>query len=223
MKRDFFRLLSPGAILTAALLVGTVATAYASIPGSDAVLHACYTNRVGSLRVVDPSAGQQCLPTETAIQWNQQGPPGLTGPQGPQGPAGSQGPKGDTGATGAAGAQGVAGATGPAGAPGAQGPPGPKGDTGDVGPQGPQGAQGPAGGISGYEIVYGWGSAPGLQSGTVIVMCPSGKKVLGGGVDADLMNVTMSTPYHDDGWVAIAYNPGFITVQFSVSVICAYI
>jgi hypothetical protein len=42
-------------------------------------------NRVGTLRVIDASVGQQCTRLETAISWNQQGP---TGPAGPPGPAG---------------------------------------------------------------------------------------------------------------------------------------
>lgn len=210
-------------MLTAALLIGTVVTAYASIPGSDTVIHGCYLNRVGSLRVIDPSAGQQCLASEAAIQWNQQGLPGLTGPQGPQGPTGLQGPKGDTGATGAVGAQGATGLTGASGGPGPQGPAGPKGDTGAVGPQGPQGAQGPAGSISGYEVVKDQVTVPPFQTGFQIVMCTTGKKVLGGGVDGALTNVTSSAPYDDDGWAGAAYNPQIASLIVSVYAICANI
>jgi hypothetical protein len=112
------------------LLVGAVVgavgggAAFAAIPDSSGVINGCYQKNVGNLRVIDPSAGDSCRPSEIAISWSQ------TGPQGPPGP---QGPKGDTGATGA---------TGPAGP---VGPAGPKGDTGATGPQGPAGPPGPQG------------------------------------------------------------------------------
>jgi hypothetical protein len=66
------------------------AVAYAAIPGSDGVIHGCYTTRgSGSLRVIDTSAGQHCTAAESALNWNQQGPPGPPGAQGPAGPAGT--------------------------------------------------------------------------------------------------------------------------------------
>jgi len=103
------------------LIVGAAATAaiggvaYAAIPDSSSVIHGCYTNKVGVLRVIDLSAGQSCTLLETPIQWNQKGP---RGEPGPAGPAGSKGDKGDPGI---AGADGKDGAPGPGGA---QGPPG---------------------------------------------------------------------------------------------------
>jgi len=62
------------------------------------VIHGCYLNRAGgalppiigasqgSLRVVDPSKGQACDSSETALSWNQVGQRGPAGPQGPAGP-----------------------------------------------------------------------------------------------------------------------------------------
>jgi hypothetical protein len=136
------------------LIVGGVA--FATIPDSSGVIHACYRvaddDRKGEVRIVsDPAA---CRTSEAAIQWNQvgrQGPQGPAGPQGPQGEKGERGeqgsqgpvgPKGDTGAQGAAGPPGAQGERGPAGPAGAVGP---KGDTGAQGPAGPQGATGPQG------------------------------------------------------------------------------
>ena len=62
--------------------------AHADIPDSG-VIHGCYKTRTGYLRVIDTSANQACYQSETALSWNQTGPPGLAGPQGPQGPAGT--------------------------------------------------------------------------------------------------------------------------------------
>jgi hypothetical protein len=106
------------------------------------VIHACYVNGVGSLRVIDTSVGQRCRRGETAIFWDQNGTPGPVGPTGAAGPAGATGPAGARGTTGPAG---PTGATGPAGAAGATGPAGPAGATGPAGPQGIQGLVGPPG------------------------------------------------------------------------------
>ena len=65
--------------------------AYATIPDSGGVIHGCYLKAVGSLRVIDPGAGQHCTKAETPISWNQTGPQGPTGPTGPAGPQGPQG------------------------------------------------------------------------------------------------------------------------------------
>lgn len=95
--------------LAAASLVGIGAVAYASIPDSGGVIHGCYSNLTGALKVIDTSAGQSCNGIQTPLNWNQ------TGPAGPQGPTGPTGPTGATGATGPAGAPGAVGATGPQG------------------------------------------------------------------------------------------------------------
>lgn len=80
--------------ITAGLIVGGSAVAFAAIPDAGGVIHACYRTSNGSLRVID-DATTTCASNETAITWNQtgpQGPIGATGPVGPQGPAGSGGP-----------------------------------------------------------------------------------------------------------------------------------
>lgn len=92
-----------GAVAGAALAGGA---AFAAIPDSNGVINGCYQKNVGNLRVIDPSAGDSCRPSEIPISWSQTGPQGATGPAGPTGP---QGPKGDTGATGAQGPAGPAG------------------------------------------------------------------------------------------------------------------
>jgi len=71
--------------ILALLIFGGIA--YASIPDSSGVIHGCYKNSTGSLKVIDDSS-QTCASGETALNWNQTGPQGATGPQGPQGPSG---------------------------------------------------------------------------------------------------------------------------------------
>ena len=123
MKKIYLRKMAAGA---AFVIVAGVVWSYAAIPDAKGVIHGCYSNgggdNGGRLRVVDSASA--CRSEETALAWNQSGPPGPTGPQGPagipgpQGPAGitgPQGPIGARGATGPAGPQGIAGPTGPAG------------------------------------------------------------------------------------------------------------
>jgi hypothetical protein len=68
--------------LVGAVLTGLVAggIALATIPGPDGVIHGCYLNKIGTLRIIDPST-QRCTRLETPIQWNQKGPAGGAGPQ----------------------------------------------------------------------------------------------------------------------------------------------
>lgn len=57
-----------------AVLLAAGGVAYATIPDSGtAVIHACYTNSTGALRVIDPSKGQSCAAGETALNWNGRG------------------------------------------------------------------------------------------------------------------------------------------------------
>ncbi len=85
-----------------AVVVGLVvsaalgAIAYASIPDAGGVIHGCYKNGNGDLRVIDSSA-DSCKSSETGLNWNKQGIPGPQGPQGAQGPQGQQGPQGPEG------------------------------------------------------------------------------------------------------------------------------
>jgi hypothetical protein len=64
-----------GAVLFA---VAAGSIAYAAIPDSSSgVISACYKKsslNQGTLRVIDPSAGQTCLSSESPLAWNQRGP-----------------------------------------------------------------------------------------------------------------------------------------------------
>ena len=67
--------------------------AWAAIPGSDGVIHGCYSpvsNPPHPLYVIDPSQQETCG-SMTALNWNQSGPAGPAGPAGPEGPAGPAG------------------------------------------------------------------------------------------------------------------------------------
>jgi hypothetical protein len=82
--------LASASLISSVLLVLAGMVAFASIPDSAGVIHACYNTAAGTLRVID-SPTQACRPSETAISWNQVGPSGAIGPQGPQGPQGPSG------------------------------------------------------------------------------------------------------------------------------------
>jgi hypothetical protein len=84
-----------GAVVAASL----AGTAYATIPGGDGVIHACYTKSGGTLRVIDASV-TNCKSGETALNWAQQGLPGPKGDPGEPGPPGPQGEQGEPGAPG---------------------------------------------------------------------------------------------------------------------------
>lgn len=66
---------------TAVLAVGG-GVAWATIPDGSGQIHACYKTGSGDLRVIDPSAGGACKPSETALAWSQTGPPGAPGADG---------------------------------------------------------------------------------------------------------------------------------------------
>ena len=80
------------AIAAALLVAGGIA--YATIPDSSGVIHACYKvdpkgnlDSNATLRVIDPSAAKPdsaaCKNNEQALDWNQQGVQGPPGPTGP--------------------------------------------------------------------------------------------------------------------------------------------
>jgi hypothetical protein len=82
-------------VTVAALTAGGIA--FATIPDGEGVFHACVKDKNGAVRLIDPSnpgTKGQCKGNETAVSWNQTGPPG---------------PPGDTGATGAPGPPGISG------------------------------------------------------------------------------------------------------------------
>jgi hypothetical protein len=144
-----------GGLAAGLATAGVVAMVRAAIPDASGVIHACYRSN-GSLRLVDKST---CAANETALIWNQNGPPGVVGPEGAPGPQGLAVPQGPAGLPGVAGPQGISGR------------------------QGAQGSSGPSGlaGVSGYEIVDTHGTLPPNGSTSVVATCPAGKRVLGGG------------------------------------------
>ena len=111
-----------GTVVAACALVGSgvaVAGAVGTTPSSTVVYSACVQKNVGVPYNITINGTPKCLPHDTVITWNAQGPQGAQGAQGPAGAPGSQGPKGDTGSPGV---------------PGTPGSQGPKGDTGPAGP-----------------------------------------------------------------------------------------
>jgi hypothetical protein len=70
------RWIIPAAVI---LTVAASTAALASIPDGNGVIHGCRNKVTGALRVIDTDAGQRCAPTEAALTWNQQGPPGPAG------------------------------------------------------------------------------------------------------------------------------------------------
>jgi hypothetical protein len=90
VRTRFGRSLVAG-LLGTSLLVGG-AQAAGVIPGPDGVIHGCYQDNNGKLRVI--AAGETCQRDETALPWNQAGAPGAKGDKGDRGDAGPQGPQG---------------------------------------------------------------------------------------------------------------------------------
>jgi hypothetical protein len=80
------RKLSLSVTLVSVIAFVCAGVAYASIPDSQNVIHACYRSSGllanGQMRIID-SASQSCAGNETAITWNQTGPQGPAGPSGP--------------------------------------------------------------------------------------------------------------------------------------------
>src|ERR1700728_4147907 len=96
-----------------ALTAGLTTAGMALASGSGTVIHGCVNDKTHVLKIA-----ATCGKGETAISWNQQGPPGAQGPQGLPGYDGRRGPAGPSGPAGS-------GAPGPAGSAGPHGPPGP--------------------------------------------------------------------------------------------------
>jgi hypothetical protein len=110
------------ALAVGGAVFGIASAVQASIPDASGVIHGCYNtslargNPTGALRVIDTSkANGVCASWETALNWNQKGVKGVTGPTGPTGPNGATGPKGASGAKGVTGARGSTGAGGTTG------------------------------------------------------------------------------------------------------------
>jgi hypothetical protein len=64
--------LAPALMVGTCVLVGELALA--AIPDSTGVIHACFKQNNGQVRVVEP--GTSCHPSEAAISWNANGAPG---------------------------------------------------------------------------------------------------------------------------------------------------
>lgn len=90
MKR---RLCIIGSLLAILLGVST-GLAWASIPDSAGVIHACYQSpppaHGANLQVIDTGAGGSCSGGMVPLTWNQTGPQGPAGPQGSPGISGYQ-------------------------------------------------------------------------------------------------------------------------------------
>ncbi len=99
------------------LILGTVAVtgAHQGSVNPD-VIHGCFKNGNGAVFIVD--ATEECSGSQTAIDWNAEGPTGPTGATGPAGNDGIGGADGVDGAPGMDGAQGPQGIPGPVGLPG---------------------------------------------------------------------------------------------------------
>jgi hypothetical protein len=65
------KIIVAASIVVAALIGGSVA--YASIPDSSGVIHGCYNNYTGALRIID-SGASSCYADETGLNWNQSVP-----------------------------------------------------------------------------------------------------------------------------------------------------
>lgn len=80
------------ALLGATVMAGIGSIAWATIPGGDGIISACYKDRTGVLRVIDAEQDAGCRRNETPISWNQQGSQGEQGVPGAQGEQGEPGP-----------------------------------------------------------------------------------------------------------------------------------
>ena len=209
-------------------VVGAASWVAASENPSPAI-HACVHRETGQVRIV--SAGDQCRRTETALEWNAEGPAGPAGEVGPAGSQGEIGPAGPKGDPGPAGPQGETGPGGPHGEPGATGPAGPAGPQGETGPAGPAGPPGPGGGtggISGWEQKTASTIVSAGKPGSVIVRCSTGKQVFTGGFGTSglEMSILESHPAtvasgQNPGWVVFAHNKGTSDATLTVYAVCA--
>jgi hypothetical protein len=88
MRATMSRWLKRGALALLVSAVGAAGATVVSAHGGDAgQIHGCANHSHGTLRIVGVS--ESCLPSESALDWNIQGP---TGAAGPQGPTGARGP-----------------------------------------------------------------------------------------------------------------------------------
>ena len=81
--------ISIGVAMLAAIVVSG---ALAAIPSANGVIHGCFKQFGGALRVIDADAGAECGSKEKPLAWSVQGPKGDPGTAGPAGPARAAGP-----------------------------------------------------------------------------------------------------------------------------------
>ena len=102
-------------------------------------------------------------------------------------------------------------------------PQGPKGDKGDTGAAGAAGAPG----VAGLETASATSAANATDFKDLTVDCPSGKRVLGGGIrltGADgFVAVDSSRPFDPDTWIGAGREVNATAVSWSITVyaICA--
>lgn len=105
-----------------ALLAVSIATGAVRIPGPGGVIHACYEDKGGEVRLV--GANLKCRRGESKLTWNQRGRAGPAGPAGPIGRAGADGAPGPRGEQGPPGTNGGPGAPAAVAEASAEPPPG---------------------------------------------------------------------------------------------------
>src|SRR5947209_7434903 len=71
--------------VTAVLGLAAAGISYAAIPDGSGIIHGCYNNTSGALKVIDSATVSTCPTGTTKLNWNQKGPRGLQGIQGPAG------------------------------------------------------------------------------------------------------------------------------------------
>ena len=203
-------------MLIIGVLIVAVVTTGIGYAQNENQIYACVDGK-GKLRIIEE--GESCKEKETHLEWDSQGSGGPLGPEGPAGPPGPQGeswqgdvyvtaPKGDKGDTGVQGLQGEPGDDGERGAPGADG------------------QDGAPGGVSGLETVTRLADFPANSSGTVVLACPSGKKVLGGGYHSnssgDQWLFSGSYPEFETQWTVVAKNLRPNISYITLYAICAF-
>lgn len=207
MKRALGRRAVRVILAAGALLALAGGIAYATVPGTDGVIHSCYSQSLGTWRPIDTQANppQKCKSGETQLDFNQRG---RLGPTGPVGPAGKDGVtvtstslvQGDSScANGGSRFDSASGTTyacnGANGKDGAQGPPGPSGS-------------------SNYRVITAAGDdTTSLSQATA--HCPAATTAIGGGAEiaggigAAVLFSSKPIPNGNGGydWQAIGVNP----------------
>src|SRR4051794_31640643 len=76
--RRFWRSKMGIAVTAVAAIAAAGGAAWATIPDSGGVIHACFDSKSGNLRVLD-APSHSCTKFETSIDWNRQGLAGAPG------------------------------------------------------------------------------------------------------------------------------------------------